>query len=309
MTDLTTAPTITTLDQETADHHDLVVGTERGVLREHAGPTGPITAVAAASDGGIWAIEDGVSLWHIDTFGALKMADVPDGTARVLAVDGDDVWVGGSDAGLWRWLDGDLRRVESFDRAPTHDRWYTPWGGPPDVFAVAARDGAVFVNVHVGGILRSLDGGASWHPTIDLAADVHDVAIDPHGDVWAATGGRGLVHSSDRGETWTSYTDGLHSSYAIAVTPTADGALVFAASGPRSRDGLLYRLDGDRLVVSSDGLPESFGGTIWSARLASNGDRAAIATPDGIVFASDDGGRSWTSATDGVDATAVSVMT
>jgi hypothetical protein len=40
-------------------------------------------------------------------------------------------------------------------------------------------DGAVLlVNVHVGGIPRSADGGASWQPTIDTdVPDQSDVAV------------------------------------------------------------------------------------------------------------------------------------
>ena len=40
----------------------------------------------------------------------------------------------------------------------------------------STADGAVILaNVHVGGILRSLDGGDSWLPTMDVDNDVHEV--------------------------------------------------------------------------------------------------------------------------------------
>ena len=32
----------------------------------------------------------------------------------------------------------------------------------------AGAEGELYVNVHVGGILRSDDDGASWRPTIDI---------------------------------------------------------------------------------------------------------------------------------------------
>ena len=38
---------------------------------------------------------------------------------------------------------------------------------------------ALLANVHVGGIPRSGNGGASWAPTIDPDADVHQVRAAP----------------------------------------------------------------------------------------------------------------------------------
>src|SRR5437763_19482 len=44
--------------------------------------------------------------------------------------------------------------VGGFDRAPGRDGWYTPWGGPPDTRSISEDRQSVFVNVHVGGVLR-----------------------------------------------------------------------------------------------------------------------------------------------------------
>ena len=63
--------------------------------------------------------------------------------------------------------------------APTRAEWHTPWGGPPSVFSMASLGDDLFVSVHVGGILRSSDGGQSWEATIDLHEDVHQVVADP----------------------------------------------------------------------------------------------------------------------------------
>ena len=57
---------------------------------------------------------------------------------------------------------------------------FTPWGGHPAVRTIAAgAEGELYVNVHVGGILRSDDDGASWRPTIDIRSDVHEVLAVP----------------------------------------------------------------------------------------------------------------------------------
>src|SRR5205085_6124137 len=93
----------------------------------------------------------------------------------LLPVDGT-VMVGVAGAHLVRLTGAGLaERVGSFDDVPGRDRWYTPWGGPPDTRSLAAAHGVVYANVHVGGIARSRDGGHSWEPTIDVDADVHQV--------------------------------------------------------------------------------------------------------------------------------------
>jgi hypothetical protein len=41
--------------------------------------------------------------------------------------------------------------------------------------SIANWDDDLYANVHVGGILRTADGGETWTPTIDIDADVHHV--------------------------------------------------------------------------------------------------------------------------------------
>jgi Neuraminidase (sialidase) len=79
----------------------------------------------------------------------------------------------------------------------------------------ATSDGTVLlVNVHVGGIPRSTDGGTTWHPTIDIDHDVHDVCAHPtRPGLVAAAAARGLGVSRDGGATWTVEVEGLHASY------------------------------------------------------------------------------------------------
>ena len=63
---------------------------------------------------------------------------------------------------LLRLVNGKLSRVESFETVAGGEEWYTPWGDPADVRSIAvATDGTIYVNVHVGGVARSRDGGVS----------------------------------------------------------------------------------------------------------------------------------------------------
>jgi hypothetical protein len=262
--------------------------TEGAIVNELANSA--ITAVAMAGDD-LWVLVNRTQLFRVSDGHATQVTALDDGTGRCLGVHRNTVWVGGADASLWR-LDGDrVVRAESFDHAPTHDEWHTPWGGPPDVYSITSDGTDMYVSVHVGGILRSPDG-ESWSATIDLHDDVHQVVVGPDGTLWAATGMRGLAESHDQGRTWRYHTAGLHASYALTAAAVTDGALVAVSSGHAGRDGAVYRLEGDRLERVA-GLPTAMHGAVGPRQLAAAGDAAVVALPNGDVYASDDAGLSW----------------
>jgi len=152
----------------------------------------------------LWAIVDRSELWR-STVGAPDawehVADVEGHSARCLAFT-DSMMVGTSEARLFRVTDEGAVAYEGFDRAEGREGWYTPWGGPPDTRSLSEWGESVYVNVHVGGILRTTDQGATWTPTIDVDADVHQVATADGPLVLAACAG-GLASSADGGATWT----------------------------------------------------------------------------------------------------------
>jgi hypothetical protein len=75
---------------------------------------------------------------------------------------------------------------------------------------------ALLVNIHVGGIARSVDQGTSWSPNNDINYDVHEVTAHPNRprEVIAAAG---LCVSRDGGETWGVDAAGLHATYCSAA--------------------------------------------------------------------------------------------
>lgn len=290
----TTVVGVATRRLAVAMHVGLVVGgrtvlVDRDVIDVAVDPRSGRLA-ALTRDGEVHVRDDG--------HGWRDIASIDDGRLRVVAWHGDELLVGGAEARLWRVArDGGVDRLTEFDRAPTHADWHTPWGGPPDVFSIAS-DGDAYVNVHVGGILRSSDL-LEWTPTIDLRTDVHDVTVDDEGTLWAATGMAGLARSTDRGTTWTHLTAGLHATYARAVAAVGGTVLVSVSSGPFGRDGAVYRLDGDALTRLAD-LP-AIDGSVDRGRLVAGGDLAAIAMPSGDVVVSADEGRTWGTAISGCD--------
>jgi len=244
----------------------------------------------------LWAIVDGSEVWHAaEIDGWNQLGDLEHYQGTCLAFMNEDVLVGSSEARLFRVGGGGLEPVAAFDRAEGRSMWYTPWGGPPDTRSISEWHEAVYVNVHVGGILRTEDRGETWTPTIDIDADVHQVTT-AEGLVLAASA-RGLAMSADHGGAWTFRSEGLEAPYSRAVTVCGDAALVSASRGPRGGRAAVYRgaLGGGRLEQCRTGLPEWFDDNIDSYCLDANPDRpfAAFGTSDGRVFASEDAGRSW----------------
>src|SRR5439155_5763684 len=130
------------------------------------------------------------------------------GTAHCVLADDDGVLVGTSEANLLRLEDGALVPVAAFDAVEGRDEWHTPWGAPADVRSLTRTStGTLLANVHVGGVVRSTDGGASWSPTIDIDADVHHVLGGPGATVVAAAA-VGLCVSDDDGATWSVVDEG-----------------------------------------------------------------------------------------------------
>jgi hypothetical protein len=243
----------------------------------------------------LWAIVDRAEIWHTPEDEWRRVAELDGLTATCIAMT-DAIHVGTSEAHLFRLTGDTLERVSAFDEVDGRDSWYTPWGGPPDTRSFSEWADDVYVNVHVGGIVRTSDGGASWSPTIDIDADVHQVAT-ADGLVLAA-GAHGLSVSSDRGATWSLYSDGLEAAYSRAVVVCGDRLLVSASSGPRGGHAAVYRTDlgGGRSVRCRTGLPEWFDDNIdtYCLDALNDGSYAAFGTTDGRLYGSDDRGETWT---------------
>jgi hypothetical protein len=277
----------------------ILVATERGLHDPSgSGPTpafeGRAVTFLAPGPKETMAVVEGRELWS-DEGGWHRIADTERLSLTCLAFT--DRWlVGTSEAHLLRLEDdGSMLPIESFDEVDGRDDWFTPWGGPPDTRSMSEWDDDVYVNVHVGGIVRTDHAGTTWTPTIDIDADVHQVAT-ADGLVLAACAG-GLAVSADRGRTWNLRTDGLDEHYARAVTVIGDTVLVSTSRGPRGGHAAIYRagLAEGRFERCEAGLPDRFDGNIDSHCLDAppDGPVVCFGTADGRVFRSSDQGASW----------------
>lgn len=272
----------------------LLVGTAAGMfgLDDPSSPLISDTTInhIARDEGGWWALDDDARIHH----NGQLVANGPVGVTLncVLPVD-QTVWIGASTARLYRIEGSDLVEDQGFAGAPGRDNWYTPWGGPPDVRSMAVdAAGTLFVNVHVGGILRYDDTGPT--PTLDQDADVHQVIADKsvEGRVLAASA-RGLAQSTD-GQVFTYRDDGLHAPYCRAVAFIDDVVLISASTGPRSNQARLYRagLSTGPFAHCRDGLPEWFDDNLDTHCLAVL-DGSVYAGHSGTIWRSDDQGGHW----------------
>jgi hypothetical protein len=258
---------------------------------QHAGR--PVTAIVR--DGPqLWAIVDRAEIWHAPQGEWRQVATLAGAEATCIAMT-DAIHVGSSGARLFRLTDSTLQPVSAFDAAEGRDAWYTPWGGPPDTRSISEWGEDVYVNVHVGGILHTSDHGRTWSATIDVDADVHQVAT-AEGLVLAA-GARGLSVSTDKGATWSVRTDGLEAQYARAVVVCGDHVLASTSYGPRGGHASVYRagLASGPFERCRAGLPEWFDDNIdtYCLDALNDGSYAAFGTADGRVYGSDDRGVTW----------------
>jgi hypothetical protein len=243
---------------------------------------------------GDWAIVEHADVVSLDSDITATTAPLD---AQCMAAFGDGCLVGTAEARLYEVkATGEIGRVDSFDRIPTRDSWYTPWGGPPDTRSLTVTaDGVPLVNVHVGGVWRS--DGSTWTEVVPVDNDTHQVFAPPSsGSRVLIAAAVGFGSSTDGGRTFSWTTDGLHASYSRAVAVTGDYVLLTSSTGPRTDRGAVYRrpLDSDGpFERCHDGLPDWFAFNIDTFQLAGHNHQAVIGTHEGEVYLSEDEGSTW----------------
>jgi hypothetical protein len=274
-----------------------------------------VRSLAADGHGGAFAIVDGHSLYHRAPGGVWSTIATAEFDLACCVTVGDVIYVGTDDARVLRVsAAGEIEQLHGFDEVAGRDQWYAGSAvingkrvGPPlGIRSITATsDGAVLLaNVHVGGIPRSVDGGVTWQPTIDVDSDVHEVRAHPNRPgVVAAAAAVGLCTSSNFGATWEIEQAGLHASHCSAVAFAGDDVLVSAATDPFAPEGAIYRRRLDEhgpLVRVANGLPAWLNGKADTGCIAAHGSAVAFADMGGNLYVSADTGHTWSHRADGI---------
>ncbi len=286
-----------------------------GGARDHELANHPVRALAPDGHGGALAIIDGRSLHRRAPGGGWSTIVTTEFDLSCCVAVGDVVYVGTDDARVLRAsAAGEIVQLRGFDGVAGRDKWYAGGAiingkhvGPPlGIRSITATsDRAVLLaNVHVGGIPRSVNGGVTWLPTIDIDSDVHEVRAHPTRPAAVmAAAAAGLCTSSDGGATWMIETAGLHAPYCRAVTFSGDDVLVSASEGPFAPKGAIYRREVDDLgplVKVGGGLPAWLDGGADTHCIATHGSAVAVADKGGNLYVSADAGRTWSRRADGI---------
>ncbi len=243
-----------------------------------------------ASGGTFLAVIDRHEVWSHGRDGEWTPIAKSEATLTAVVAAGDAVFAGTDDARVLRLTaSGVLEPLAGFDDVAGRDEWHQV-GSPLQVrtMTATADGGAVLANVHVGGIPRSVDGGVTWHPTLAVDDDVHQVLAHPtRPEIVVAAASVGLCRSQDGGATWSSCTDGMEMSYARGVAFVGDDVVVTVSDGPWAAAAAVYRasVDGGPLQPVTGGLGELHG-NVDSRCVASDGKVVALADGDGNVWRS-----------------------
>jgi BNR/Asp-box repeat len=289
----------------------LFVGAGESVRQELADQ--PVRGLAADGKGGAVAIVGGRSLRRRTAEGQWSTIATAESECSCCVAVRDAIYVGTDNAQVLRvGPNGIPEQLIGFDHVSDRSQWYAGAAlidgrlvGPPlGVRSMTATcDGAVLLaNVHVGGIPRSTDHGATWSPTIEIDADVHQVCAHPtRPDLVIAAAAVGLCVSEDGGASWTIEQEGLHAAYCSAVAFVGDDMLVSASEGPFAARGAIYRraIGGSgTLRPVGGGLPEWIEGRVDTGCMAAQASAVAVVDGGGRVYISDDAGRTWSCASE-----------
>lgn len=290
----------------------LYVGTERGLEILSERPDGwraertilpdlEIGAVSKRADGRLLVATRKAGLFEVDPeTGAV--ASVGEGVLpkglRCIAVsphDPDCIFIGCEPTAIYKSSDGgkSWRECHGVAEIAKQRDWKYPVPFiPPHIRHILVdrvQPQRIYAAAQIGGVLRSEDGGETWHDVVDdLDPDVHTIVQDAqHPDVlYAATGGGGYVgvpspppppagyplyRSEDAGKTWRSISSSFSRRHSVPLHlfPNEPSTLVAAVASdnpglwrqrPEGADAVLLvsRDGGESWNQLTDGLPTTF---------------------------------------------------
>jgi photosystem II stability/assembly factor-like uncharacterized protein len=282
------------------------------------------TIFAGVNRGGLWASEDGGHSWErrddgiaSDKLFALNYVQAGDELRLYAGTEPAELYVSADFGRHWR-------RLPALRNVPSVTEWTFPGGdhiAHVKTIAFHPHDpNTIYVGVEVGGAFKSTDGGETFHELNEggFHVDVHRLMVAPGrpDDVYMSTG-RGIYHSTDRGEQWEKlplpgidgdgrspsqgiwYPDGLvllPQQPEVMFTAGANAAPPFWSKNGGASARVARTRDGGRTwEYPPGGFP---GGRANIEAMTMNvypgGFGLYTGTTDGDVFTSEDDGEHWT---------------
>jgi photosystem II stability/assembly factor-like uncharacterized protein len=274
-------------------------------------PGDPNRLYVGTSGNGLYRSVDGGRSWEP------AGAGIPHSTVTAVAVQQAPnsrpgvVFAGTEPSTLSRSEDGgeSWRELSALLELPSSSRWSFP--PKPETHHVRWIEtdpnvtGRLYVAIEAGALVRSNDGGETWHDRVPSGPiDTHTAAShrEAKGRLYSAAGD-GYFESFDGGQSWSRTMDGLRHRYlvGVAVDPGhADTVVVSGAAGPsvayrpHNAEAYVYRKSvGEPFELAMEGLPDA-AGTVAS-RLATHPDEPHVfyAANNHGLFRSQDGGLRW----------------
>lgn len=164
----------------------------------------------------------------------------------------------------------------------------------------------IFAGIELGGVMRSLDNGASWEDRKPGSHhDSHSLRAHPftRGRIYEAAG-EGFAESFDGGDSWSKFNDGL-GDYTYMVDVAADpgdaGTMIASvARGPReaymperAKTRLVRRTAGGAWAFIDLGLPEPGGSVVFALLTDSEQPGVFYAVNNIGIYVSQDAGHSF----------------
>jgi photosystem II stability/assembly factor-like uncharacterized protein len=276
-------------------------------------PADPDRVYVGTLDNGLYASHDAGRTWRSGENGlgdrrVLSLAVSPSHQASGISV----VYAGTEPSNLYRSEDGghSWQRLPALRDLPSEPHWSfppRPWTHHVRTIALHPTDPDwLAIGIELGGVMRSLDGGASWIDHNPQAhSDAHELLTHPLAPerVYEAAG-QGIARSEDRGASWARFEDGLDRRYAWAqALDPADPDLwyvavsrsPYTAHGDGDGQAHLWRSRGDG-CVAVDGWGDSRDLRRMPYALTAlpeQPNRLLAGLRGGTLLLSDDAAESW----------------
>ncbi len=202
------------------------------------------TWFAGAATGGVWKTTDAGATWtnlsaNYTTLAVSDMVMAPSNT-NIIYVGTGESFTGGFSVkgdGIWKTTDKGSSWTQLASTASNNDFGYV------NRLIVNPTDENIVLAATETGIFKSADGGINWTQVYSSSTGVEDLTYDPSNFniMFAGENSRGILRSSDAGNTWALSGNGMGAGtrFEVAVS-NADNNYVFVSTEVSSSVSQVY---------------------------------------------------------------------